>query len=384
MVVGWQMWELTHNALALGLIGLAEAFPAIGVSLYAGHVADMIDRRRIGLGAVITLAVAVSLLSFASWHFGHEPVLQYVIYGLVGITGLARGFYGPAIFGMVADLIPRKLYGNASAYNSVTWQGSAMFGPVLGGFLYVSLKATETYAISAILLACAFALFSLIKFRPPAPDRKEKVSVVENIKEGLHFVFSQQIILGAMAMDLFAVLFGGAVALLPIFTSEVFHMGPQALGALRAAPSIGAFATATVLTRCPITKNTGRIFFAAVAGFGLCMIGFGLSTNFYLSMALLAISGALDGISVWVRSTVFQLVTPLDMKGRFAAVNSMFIGSSNEIGEFESGVTAKLMGLVPSVVFGGGMTLLVVLTTMFKAPKLRDLQMHDLDHTEEI
>jgi hypothetical protein len=207
---------------------------------------------------------------------------------------------------------------------------------------------------------------------------KNDVSDLENIKEGINFVFSNQIILGAMALDLFAVLFGGAVALLPIFTSEIFHQGPQGLGVLRAAPSVGSFLTAALLTHRPLVRHAGAILFASVAGFGFCMIGFGLSTSFYFSLFLLALSGAFDGVSIYVRSTIIQLSTPNDMKGRVAAVNSIFIGSSNEIGEFESGVTAKLMGLVPSVVFGGCMTLLVVLATSIKAPKLRELHMHQL------
>lgn len=195
---------------------------------------------------------------------------------------------------------------------------------------------------------------------------------------GLHFVFNHQILLAAMALDLFAVLFGGAVALLPIFAKEVFHMGPEVLGMLRAAPSLGAVITSSLLTHHPLTKQSGVWLLAAVAGFGLCMIAFGLSTSFHLSLALLALSGALDGISVWVRSTIFQLVTPNDMKGRVSAVNNIFIGSSNEIGEFESGVAAKLLGLVPSVIFGGCMTLLVVAATTFKAPQLRKLNLESL------
>jgi hypothetical protein len=212
----------------------------------------------------------------------------------------------------------------------------------------------------------------------PVTKAKNDVSVFENIKEGVRFVFSNQVILAAMALDLFAVLFGGAVALLPIFTSEIFHMGPHGLGLLRAAPGVGSFLMAALLTHRPLARHTGAILLASVAGFGFCMIGFGVSTSFYFSLFLLALSGALDGVSIYVRTTIIQLLTPSDMKGRVAAVNSIFIGSSNEIGEFESGVAAKLMGLVPSVVFGGCMTLLVVLAATIKAPKLRALHMQQL------
>jgi len=378
MAVGWQIYSLTHNPLALGLVGLSEAIPAIGVALYAGHVADMVDRRRIILWSVFTLTLCMALLSVCSYQLAQKESLQWIIYAVIALSGFARGFYGPGIFGLTSDIVPRQHYGNAAAWQSTVWQASAVAGPMIGGMLYIWLAAPATYMVSSLLLIIGFVLFLFVRARTVHEKPAEKISVVENIAQGVRFVFSNQIILAAMAMDLFAVLFGGAVALLPIFTKEVFHMGPQALGVLRAAPCVGAFCTATILTHHPIATHTGKVFLAVVAGFGLCMIAFGLSTNFYLSFVLLALSGVLDGISVWVRSTIYQLLTPNDMKGRIAAVNSMFIGSSNEIGEFESGVTAKLMGLVPSVVFGGCMTLLVVLYSGIKAPKLRRLHMHDL------
>jgi MFS family permease len=377
VVVGWQIYDLTKDPLSLGLVGLSEAFPAIGISLYAGHVADIIDRRLIALIAVFLLAVSCLFLAVASASSMNVGTLTIVIYCLIALCGLARGFYVPAIFGMMSDIIPRRLYGNAVAWNSTLWQASAVAGPCLGGFLYVSVSPAKTYLLSTIILLAAFLFFVFVKSRTVfAP--KEEASVFHNIQEGVRFVFSNQIVLGAMALDLFAVLFGGAVALLPIFTSEVFHCGPHVLGILRAAPPLGAVITAVILTRKPLTTNSGKVLLYAVAGFGLCMILFGLSYNLYLSLALLVLSGIFDGISVWVRSTIFQLVTPKHMKGRVAAVNSMFIGSSNEIGEFESGVTAKLMGLIPSVVFGGCMTLLVVIITAIKAPNLRKLHVHTL------
>jgi MFS family permease len=268
--------------------------------------------------------------------------------------------------------------GNASAWNSAVWQASAVTGPILGGYLYTVSSAAFTYLISTVLLIGAFICFSFLKCEFSPEPTTSSGTVADNIKVGLRFVFSNQIILGAMVLDLFAVLFGGAVALLPIFAQQVFHQGPQTLGMLRAAPSVGAFITATALTHHPITNNAGRILMLSVAGFGLCMIAFGLSRNLYLSLFLLGLSGILDGVSVYVRSTIYQLATPNEMKGRVSAVNNIFIGSSNEIGEFESGVTAKFMGLVPSVVFGGCMTLLVVLATACKAPRLRNLHMQNL------
>lgn len=377
MAVGWQMYALTQNPLYLGLIGLSEAVPALGVALYAGHVADIVDRRRIALSVVCTLSFCIGSLGLATFFVSDHSVLVPMIFGLVALSGLARGFYAPAVFGMISDIIPRELYGNAAAWNSTTWQACAVLGPMFGGFFYLMFGPAKTYMIATALVMTAIVCFTRVKAGSNL-NKEDRPPVVENIKEGLRFVFSNQIILGAMATDLFAVLFGGAVALLPIFAKEVFNMGPQALGIMRAAPSVGAFLTATYMTHHPITKNAGRIFLGAISGFGLCMIGFGLSRNFYVSLVLLAISGMLDGISVYTRSTIYQILTPNDMKGRVAAVNSMFIGSSNEIGEFESGVTAKLMGLVPSVVFGGCMTLLVVIITAIKAPRLRQLDMDEL------
>jgi MFS family permease len=377
MAVGWQMYALTKDPLALGLVGLSEALPAIGVALYAGHVADIVDRRKILLWSIFTLILCLGALSGCSAALTDKNYLVGIIYFIIALSGFARGFFGPALFGLTGDIVPREHYANAAAWGSAAWQASAVAGPIVGGILFLWLAAPATYLISTILLICSFLLFLRVKARMKIEDKKE-ASVMENIKEGLAFVFSNQIVLGAMAMDLFAVLFGGAVALLPIFTNEVFHMGPQALGVLRAAPSVGALIVAGYLAHRPITKYAGRIFLISVAGFGLCMIGFGLCKNFYIALLLLAVSGVLDGISVYTRSTIYQLMTPPEMKGRVSAVNNIFIGSSNEIGEFESGVAAKLLGLVPSVVLGGCMTLLVVLITAFKAPKLRKLDMKSL------
>ena len=384
MAIGWQIYALTKSALYLGLIGLSEALPAIGVALYAGHIADVVDRSLIIRVVVSTLFVTLVMLGLCSMNIGDPHVLVPIIFLVNAVAGFARGFYAPAVFGTVSDIVPRELYPNAAAWNSTVWQASAVTGPLLGGALYVWLQAPKTYLAAAVLMFASLCCFFALKAKTTINKSKE-ISVYENIVEGLKFVFSRQIICGAMALDLFAVLFGGAVALLPIFTSEVFKMGPEALGMLRGAPSVGAFLTAAFLTHKPISKNAGVILLWAIAGFGICMIGFGLSTNFYVSLLLLALSGMLDGISVYVRSTIFQVLTPNDMKGRVAAVNSIFIGSSNEIGEFESGVTAKLMGLVPSVIFGGCMTIVVVLFTAIKAPKLRTLHMQTLfDEGDEL
>jgi MFS family permease len=373
-VVGWQVYELTKNPLSLGLLGLAEVLPSVAVALYAGHVTDVVERRRIAMGATLTLFIALALLGVASGsHLGKDTLLV-CIYGLVAITGLGRGFYGPSVFALLSQIVPRNLLGNASAWNSTMWQMAAMLGPVIGGFLYVQLGPSATYGFSSLLLLVSVVLFQVIRSRTDL-SASPIGSVTESIKEGLKFVFSNQIILGAMSVDLFGVLFGGAVALLPIFVDEVFHRGPEALGVMRAAPAIGAFLTALLITRHPIKHRAGMVFLCSVAAFGVCMIAFGLSRDYYLSLALLSISGIFDGVSIYVRATIYQLHTPDEMKGRVAAVNSIFISSSNEIGEFESGVAAKLMGTARSVIFGGFATLAVVIITALKAPQLRRLDL---------
>lgn len=374
MAVGWQVYELTKNPLSLGLVGLAEVLPSIAVALYAGHITDVMERRRIAIGAALVLCVSFAALSFAS--AGHLPsaTLMPMIYGFVALSGLGRGFYGPSVFALLSQIVPRSEYGKASAWNTTMWQTSAVLGPIIGGFIYVKFGAANTYAATCFLLLSATVCFYVIKSRTNL-DTSPIGSVWESITEGLRFVFSNQIILGAMCLDLFGVLFGGAVALLPIFTDEIFHRGPEALGLLRAAPSVGAFLTAAILTRYPIRKKAGWVFLTCVAGFGLCMIAFGISELFYVSLAILALSGVFDAVSIYVRATIYQLHTPDEMKGRVASVNGIFISSSNEIGEFESGVTAKLMGTVRSVIFGGCATLFVVLATAFKAPKLRQLDL---------
>jgi MFS family permease len=374
IVVGWQVYELTKNPLSLGMLGLAEVLPCVAVALYAGHVTDVVERRRIAMGATLTLFVALACLGFASGAHLPTGTLLVCIYGLVAVTGLGRGFYGPSVFALLSQIVPRNLIGNASAWNSTLWQMSAMLGPILGGFLYVRFGPAATYSCSSLMLLVSVVLFQLIRSRTDL-NASPIGSVTESIKEGLRFVFSNQIILGAMSVDLFGVLFGGAVALLPIFVDEVFHRGPEALGVLRAAPAIGAFLTTLLITRHPIKHRAGPVFLSCVAAFGLCMIAFGVSRDFYLSVAILALSGIFDGVSIYVRATIYQLHTPDAMKGRVAAVNSIFISSSNEIGEFESGVAAKLMGTVRSVIFGGCATLAVVAITAWKAPKLRRLDL---------
>lgn len=374
-VVGWQVYEITHDALSLGLIGMAEAIPAITVSLYAGHVVDIIERKKILLVTVFILLVCSASLLFFTTSPGNF-ILSYgafPIYSTIFLSGIARGFLSPANFSFMPQLVPRHLYANAVSLNSTFWQASSIGGPMLAGFIYAFYGITTSYLVDTLLVTAGlFFYFSLPS--KPLPPASEEQGIVEKIKAGLKFVFKNEIVLSAITLDLFAVLFGGAVALLPIFAGEILKVGPQGLGMLRAAPGIGAVLMALYITHNPIQKNIGNILLLSVAGFGLCMIGFGLSSNFWLSLVVLMMSGGFDSVSVIVRSTLIHTQTPENMKGRVSAVNSIFIGSSNEIGMFESGVAARFMGVIPSVVFGGCMTLLVVGVTSRVAKSLRALQ----------
>lgn len=378
VVVGWQIYEITHDPLSLGLIGLAEAIPAIGVSLYAGHLADIVQRKKIILLCVITLVLCSAALFFFTLDIGSFILKNGAlpIYAVIFVSGIARGFLSPANFSFMPQLINRELYQNAITWNSTIWEGAAVAGPMLGGLVYGFSNITTAYFVDLSLMVLGFCCYFLIPNRP-LPTITTEQGTWEKIKAGIKFVFKNQIILSAISLDLFAVLFGGAVALLPIFADEILNVGKIGLGFLRSAPSIGAVLTAVYMTHHPIQKKMGKILLWCVAGFGFCMIGFGFSTAFWISMALLILSGIFDCVSVIVRGTLIHTLTPENMKGRVAAVNSIFVGSSNEIGSFESGVAAKLLGVVPSVVFGGCMTIAVVATTAWKAVKLRRLDKID-------
>jgi MFS family permease len=375
VVVAWQVYEMTKDPLSLGLIGLAEAIPSIGVSLYAGHVADSVQRKKIIIVCLTTLLICSIILLFFTLDLGSFILDNGVlpIYTVIFISGIARGFLTPAVFSYMPQLIPRELYSNAVTWNSTLWETASIGGPALAGFLYGFVGITVSYVTDALLMAVG--LFLIIGVSNKAlPETTEEQGVVEKIRSGLRFVFRNPIILSAISLDLFAVLFGGAVALLPIFADKILSVGTEGLGILRSAPAVGALLMAVYITHHPIMKNTGKILLYCVAGFGLSMIFFALSTNFWLSLFLLMMSGMFDCISVIIRSTLLQTLTPENMKGRVSAVNHIFIGSSNEIGMFESGVAARLMGVVPSVIFGGCMTILVVTVTGWVSKSLRTLQ----------
>ncbi len=404
-VVGWQIYDLTGDALSLGMIGLAEAIPFMSVILYAGHLADLVSRKRIILFAGLAYWVGASILLLFTLHFSW--VIQRFgivpIYVVISLIGVARGFAGPAFSSLVVQLIPREIYTNAVTWNSTVWQTAAVMGPALGGLIYgfaakavvrlvsyAGLAGTAfgqwagslpgiswAYLIVVLLIALSLLCVSFISAKP-VPRSGIKESLKTRLISGISFVFKNQVILSALSLDLFAVFFGGAVALLPIFADKILHVGPEGLGLLRAAPSLGSVIMGLFLAHRPPVRNTGRKLLFFVAAFGGCMILFGLSENFYLSLFVLALSGAVDNVSVIIRSTILQLMTPDEMRGRVSAVNSIFIGSSNEIGMFESGVAARLLGLVPSVIFGGVMTVAVVGLTARLSPRLRQLHLRDI------
>lgn len=376
VIVGWQIYDLTHNVLWLGFIGLVEVIPQVGISLFAGHYVDIWNRRKIVhytsllliLGSVILLIYSSNAAYFSS-KFGVLPVFITIF-----LTGLARGIMSPALVALMGQLIPRNLYANAATWNSANWQLAAVMGPAIGGLVYGFWGIVPAYSLVLSLYTLSFFMIMLLKV-----DKHEVIESAEGvfsrIQSGISFVFKTPELLGAFTLDMFAVLFGGAVAMLPVFASDILLVGPQGLGLLRACPAIGATIMAFILMFRPPMGRTGKILFISVIGFGLCMIGFALSTSFILSGVLLILSGAFDNVSVVIRGTILQLYTPDEMRGRVASVNSIFIGSSNELGAFESGVTAKLMGLVPSVVFGGIMTLAVVFTTIKVNKPLRKLSL---------
>jgi MFS family permease len=374
VVVGWQVYEITKDPLSLGLIGLAEAIPAITVSLYAGHLADIVERKKIIVVCVTLLVICSATLLFFTMDLGSFILRNGAvpIYIVIFLSGIARGFLSPATFSFMPQLVTRELYQNAIVWNSTLWEGAAVCGPIIGGLVYGFLGITAAYTVDVLLVTTGLICYLLIPNRalPPVSDEQ---GIIEKIKAGIQFVFKNQIVFSAISLDLFAVLFGGAVALLPIFADEILHVGKEGLGFLRSAQGIGAVVMAVYITRNPIKKSMGKILLWCVAGFGVCMIGFGLSSLFWLSMALLILSGMFDCVSVIVRQTLIHTLTPENMKGRVAAVNSIFVGSSNEIGSFESGVAAKMIGVIPSVIFGGVMTIGVVGITGWKAVKLRKL-----------
>ena len=378
VAVGWHVYEITHDPLSLGLIGLVEVIPYFACALFAGYAVDHhCSRRFFGSMAALLLGIsALTLAVIATGWLGRYTNATVWIYGAFALSGVGRAFISPSYSSLFALILPREEYARASGIGSTIFQAGLVLGPALGGLLVGFASKTTAYSIAILLCLMAAAAMMSIKIKEPSPS--PSTPVFKSIGEGLRFVFSHQVLLAAISLDMFAVLFGGAVAMLPAFIQDIYHLGPESLGTLRAAPAVGAAITGIWLARHPINSNAGRWLLYAVAGFGLSIIGFGLVTTVWLAGFMLLLSGIFDGVSVVLRQTIMQLVTPDNMRGRVSAINGIFIGSSNELGAFESGVAARLMGLVPSVIFGGMMTLTVVGITAKFAPKLSTLELKEL------
>jgi MFS family permease len=375
-LISWEVFAITKDPFSIGLIGLVEFVPAVIMAIYSGYIIDKSDKKKLLhyslagnlvltiLFAYITSEHALSILS--------KSTVLIAVYIIAFLTGVARAFSGPTAFALVSMLVPKQKLPNATSWHSSSWQIAAVSGPAIGGLLYGEKGITFAFVIMIILLTLSVLLLFFIKPKPPAVIQ-HKEPMLKSIQEGFKFVGQSKEILGVLSLDLFAVFFGGATALLPYFSDQILKTGPEGLGILRSAPGIGAILVMLIINFIPMKKDQGKIMLYCVAGFGLMMIVFGLSTFFWLSFAALLISGVLDGISVIVRSTVLQLKTPENMKGRVSSLNSIFIISSNELGAFESGFAARLMGVVPAVVFGGSMTIGIVVYNWIKNPTIKGL-----------
>ena len=387
IIIEWQVYTLTKDPLSLGIIGLMEIIPAFSMALFAGHIVDQNEKRNlllkcIGLFSLISLGLFLLTSPSLEKAWSARTTL-YTIYAFVFMGGLLRAFFGPTIFSLVALIVPKKAYPNAATWNSSTWQMASVLGPAFAGFTINWLGVHWSLCIVFGLIILSFILLFGISIKPIL-NPKIGEPIMQSLKEGVRFVFKTKAILGALSLDMVAVLFGGAVALLPIFAQDILEVGSEGFGMLRAAPAVGAFMTMLITAYIPISKNAGLKLLVAIFGFGLSIIVFGLSSVFWISVVALFFSGVTDGVSMVIRQTILQLKTPDHMRGRVSSVNSMFVGSSNELGAFESGVTAKLMGTVTAVVFGGTMTLITVLTTGVVSPTFRKLDLQkDLEAHEK-
>ncbi len=376
-LVGWWIYNLTNDPLAIGLIGLSEVIPAVSLALYAGHVIDQSEKRKLILQGVVFYFLCAVILLLLSSHFASDNISNHwialCVYAVIFCTGIIRAFTGPVFAVLVGHIVPKEILQNATTWNQGIWLSASVTGHAIGGLLIYKIDVNGTLAVICSLIFISYFILARIKPKPSLNEPGEK-KTWDSVKEGLSFVFKTKEVLGALSLDLFAVLFGGAVAMIPIYARDILKVGALGFGWLNAATDMGAICIVVILTLFPLQRQQGKKLMFAVAGFGTCIIVFALSKVFWLSFAALMIGGIVDGISVVIRGTILQLKTPAHMRGRVLSVNSMFINSSNELGQFESGVAAKLFGVIPSVVIGGSMTLLVVITTWFKAPSLRKME----------
>ena len=383
VVIGWHIYQLTKDPLSLGLIGLAEAIPSIMVTLYGGYIADKSDKKKLLIWIIGSMLCCSAVLTVVTTDdvlrlIGQTPVI-IIIYVMIFFIGITRGFYSPTAFALMAQIIPKEHYANSSTWNSGSWQTASIMGPAVGGLLYAFSGITACFVVIVIFLALALGcIIFFVKNYPAYFVPKE--NIFKSLSEGLRFVFKSRMILGALSLDMFSVFFGGAVALMPIFAHDILKVGAEGLGFMRAAPALGAVITMFILAKYPPMNKPWRNLLLAVAGFGISIICFGLSRNFYLTLLCLFFEGAFDSVSVIIRSTILQILTPEEMRGRVSAVNGIFINSSNEIGAFESGATARLMGTIPSVIFGGSMTIMIVIFTYFKTKRLVPLSLKQINN----
>ena len=377
-LMGWWIYQLTKDPFAIGLIGLSEVIPAVSTALYAGHVIDNSEKKKLLLICNYAYVFLIGLLMIPAFfgdsllHFSNKEI-SYFIYAVIFFTGFCRAFIGPIIPSMIPKIVSKETLPNAITLNQGTFLTASVAGHALGGFLIHWIDISGTILVVVLLMIFSSIFFWLLKKHPSENTNKE-VGVVQSMREGLAYIYKTKEILGALCLDMFAVLFGGAVAMIPVFATDILKVGSEGFGLLNAASDIGSMCIIAFLAFVPLKKNQGKILLVAVAGFGLCIIGFGMSQLYWLSFFLLVCSGMLDGISVVIRGTIVQLKTPDHIRGRVLSVNSIFIMSSNEMGQFESGVASKLFGVVRSVIFGGTMTVLIALLVGTTVPKLRKMQ----------
>ena len=372
IIVAYSLYKITKDPLTLGLIGLAEAIPYIALSLWGGYFADRFNKQTI-MKICLFFAIPLPLVLWGLFHaYGLKQIelstLSWGVYAVIFGLGTIRGFYNPSATSLKPFLIPREIYANGATWTTIGWQSGVIIGPMLGGFMLAFLGRETSLISVAVLLSLCFLLVNLLSKRTFPKIETERV--LQSLGEGFRFIAKTKIVLWAISLDLVSVLFGGVIALLPIFAEDILKIGPEGLGYLRAAPSIGALITMIALTRFPPTRHAWRNMLLAVAGFGLFTLLFAYSNYLWLSLFALAMTGACDSISVVIRQTILQIYPPENMRGRVAAVNGMFVSSSNELGAFESGLAAKYLGPVIATVFGGSMTLLVV---AFSWAKTKDL-----------
>ncbi len=376
-LLGWWIYELTNAPIAIGLIGLSEVIPAVSLALYAGHIIDISEKRKLLLTCIGLYMLAAILLTILSTHFTaihlKNTIIAGCIYCIVFGTGIIRSFTGPTFSALLGHIVPKKIIANATTWSQGTWLSASVTGHASAGFLIAGFGNTGTLITVIVLVSIALVVLFFLKPKPPLNERGEK-KTWESVKEGLYFVYRTKELLSAITLDLFAVFFGGAVAMIPVYARDILKVGPEGFGFLNGASDLGSICIVIWLTLFPLRKQQGKKLLIAVGMFGLCIIVFAISKVFWISFVVLLISGIVDGVSVVVRGTIMQLKTPDHMRGRVLSVSSMFVNSSNELGQFESGMAAKLMGVVPSVVFGGCMTLLVVGVTWIKSPVLRKME----------